>query len=131
MKWSNIKNGRLDINRAKNENRIDNKLNKTVLEILNSIPILGEYVFRLPTTTNGINKVLKVWVKNSGIQKHITFYCARHTFAVLSLESSNNLKITSKLMGHTSTKSTDKYLVYIDKQKDNAIDNIPEVEIAF
>jgi len=31
-------------------------------------------------------------------------------------------------MGHTSTKSTIKYLNYIDNLKDDAIDNLPDIK---
>ncbi|MDE6379418.1 MAG: site-specific integrase, partial [Muribaculaceae bacterium] len=55
------------------------------------------------------------WVKAAGINKHITFHCGRHTFAVMMLELGTDLYTLSKLMGHRSIESTQVYAKILDK----------------
>jgi len=69
---------------------------------------------------NGINKCLGNWVK---IDKHITFYRTRHTFATQLLTYGANLKTVADALGHTNTRNTIKYLNYIDSLKDEALGN--------
>lgn len=72
-------------------------------------------------------KYLKRWVKDTGINKKITFHCARHTFATLCLTHDIDLYTVSKLLGHRDIKSTQIYAKLIDKKKDEAIDKLPEL----
>ncbi|MCR8667410.1 tyrosine-type recombinase/integrase [Aestuariibaculum sp. M13] len=76
---------------------------------------------------NGVNKCLKNWVQRAKIDKHITFYCARHTFATQLLLYGANLKTVADALGHADTRNTIKYLNYIDSLKDDAVDNLPEI----
>ena len=124
IKWSNIKNGKLDIKRAKTGIQILNELPETAKEVLGIRGKANEYLFTLPSDT-AINKALKVWVKNAGIDKHVTFYSGRHTFAVLLLKNGTNLKTIADAMGQTSTKETIKYLNYIDEEKSKALKSLP------
>ena len=59
-------------------------------------------------------------LKRAGIDKKITYYCARHSYAVNLLRLSNNIKVVADAMGQTSTQHTAKYLNFIDAQKDEA-----------
>ncbi|MCD8265525.1 MAG: site-specific integrase, partial [Prevotellaceae bacterium] len=45
-----------------------------------------EAVFRLPSCHSVANDALRRWVAAAGIDKEITFHCARHTFAVMMLD---------------------------------------------
>jgi integrase len=64
-------------------------------------------VFRL-CTTNGCNKVLGKWVLSAGINKHITWHCARHSFSVLLQDANVDNATVSLLLGQTSTKYVDR-----------------------
>ncbi len=44
-------------------------------------------VFEGLTDASWISRPLKVWIEASGIKKHITFHCGRHSFASLLLEN--------------------------------------------
>ena len=70
---------------------------------------------------------LKIWMAAAGIKKKITFHCARHTFATMMLTIGADIYTTSKLMGHTSIRSTQIYAKIVDEAKDKAVnlaDNI-------
>lgn len=64
-----------------------------------------------------IDRVLPVWVAKSGITKHITFHCFRHTYATLQLTSGTDLFTISKMLGHKNIKTTQIYTKVIDKKK--------------
>lgn len=64
-----------------------------------------------------IDRVLPVWVAKSGIHKHITFHCFRHTYATLQLTFGTDLYTISKMLGHKNIKTTQIYTKVIDKKK--------------
>ena len=80
-------------------------------------------VFLLPTYTMAI-KSLRRWVKAAGINKHITWHCARHSFAVNVLNGGANIKTVAALLGHASLAHTEKYTRAVDSLKRNAIDGL-------
>ena len=53
--------------------------------------------------TTAITRLQK-WVKAAGINKTITWHCARHSFAVNVLGAGANIKTVASLMGHSSIK---------------------------
>lgn len=67
------------------------------------------------------------WVRAAGINKHITFHCARHSFAIMMLDAGVDLYTLSKLMGHQSIESTQIYAKILDKHKQVAITLIPKL----
>lgn len=78
---------------------------------------------RLPDPS-WISKPLERWVKASGITKHITFHCFRHTFATLQLANSTDIYIVSKMLGHTNVRTTQIYTKVVDEKKEDAADAI-------
>lgn len=71
-----------------------------------------------------ISKPLERWVKSSGITKHITFHCSRHTFATLQLANGTDIYTVSKMLGHTNVRTTQIYTKVVDEKKENAADAI-------
>lgn len=134
LKWSNISNNQLITYREKTKQKVQIKLQENILNFLGERGKKNEYIFNLKNkndvflSTNAINKCIKNWVERANIDKHITFYCARHSFATQLLQYGADLKSVSNAMGHTNVKSTIKYLNYIDNLKDNAIDNLPDLK---
>lgn len=55
-----------------------------IIEEQKSINIDNQIVFDIKTAPS-LSKTLGDWVKKAGINKHITFHCARHTFATMCL----------------------------------------------
>lgn len=71
---------------------------------------------------------LDKWAKAAGIEKHVTFHMSRHTCATLLLYYGADLYTVSKILGHTSIKSTQIYAKVADEMKRNAVNNIPTIE---
>lgn len=70
---------------------------------------------------------IAAWVRSAGINKHITFHCARHTFAVMMLDLGVDLYTVSKLLGHKSIETTQVYAKILDKNKKSAVERIPDI----
>jgi len=69
-----------------------------------------------------INKTLKVIAKEVGIQKNISTHIGRHTFSVNSITMGGDIYVLSKILGHTSIKTTEIYAKVVDDKKDELID---------
>lgn len=78
-------------------------------------------------TAGYVNRVLNVWARGAGIGKHVTFHCARHSFATMLLEFDTDLYTVSKLLGHREIKTTQVYAHMVDKKKQCAVDRIPDI----
>jgi len=87
-----------------------------------------ENVFRLPSHTMCL-KALRTWTKKAGINKHISWHCARHSFGVNILNSGANIKTVSSLLGHSTLKMTERYVRANDELKREAIDSLPEIKL--
>ncbi len=73
------------------------------------------------------NTALMDWCIEAGIMKHITFHCARHTFAVLQLSLGTEIYTVSKLLGHRELKTTQVYARIVDEKKREAVNKIPKL----
>lgn len=87
-----------------------------------------EPIFPLPTYEACLKAVSR-WVKRAGIDKHISWHCARHSFAVNILNNGANIKTVASLLGHSGLKHTEKYTRAVDSLKKAAIDSLPELKI--
>lgn len=70
---------------------------------------------------------LSKWAKAAGVEKHVTFHMSRHTCATLLLYYGSDLYPVSKILGHTSIKTTQVYAKVADEMKRKAVGNIPEI----
>ena len=85
-------------------------------------------VFNLPSYESCCKSV-KRWVKRAGIDKHISWHCARHSFAVNILNNGANIKTVASLLGHSGLKHTEKYTRAVDKLKEDAINSLPALNL--
>lgn len=81
----------------------------------------------IPVNKTTVNEVIKRWVLRAGIQKNITFHCARHTFAIMMLDIGTDIYTVSKLLGHRELATTQIYARVLDKNKQKAVENIPSI----
>lgn len=87
-----------------------------------------EIIFPLPSH-NMCLKALRHWTKRAGIDKHITWHCARHSFAVNILNNGANIKTVASLLGHSGLAHTEKYTRAVDSLKEAAINSLPELKL--
>lgn len=85
-------------------------------------------IFNLPSYESCCKSV-KRWVKRSGIDKHISWHVARHSFAVNILNNGANIKTVASLLGHSGLKHTEKYTRAVDKLKEEAINSLPGLKL--
>lgn len=83
-----------------------------------------ELVFILPSHTMAL-KALRRWTKFAGIDKHITFHCARHSFgtnmAATTAQKGLSIRVVQDMMGHSSLRYTERYTRVMDEQKKAAM----------
>ncbi|MCY1633909.1 tyrosine-type recombinase/integrase [Marinifilum sp. D737] len=75
------------------------------------------------------NSALLRWCHETGIYKHITFHCARHTNAVLLLEMGADIYTVSKRLGHQEIRTTEIYAKIVDKKMKEAANIIPSLNL--
>lgn len=87
----------------------------------------NEVVFPLPSHTMCL-KALRRWTKRAGIDKHITWHCARHSFgtnmAATAAKEGLSIRVVQELMGHSSLRYTERYTRVVDEQKRAAISSL-------
>ena len=100
-------------------------LNNGLLSLIGEAPDgLNSSIFNLPSYESCCKSV-----KRAGINKHISWHCARHSFAANILNNSANIKTVASLLGHSGLKDTEKYTRAVDKLKSEAINSLPELNI--
>lgn len=85
----------------------------------------SRFVFSLPTA-NGANKVLGIWMEKAGIEKHITWSCARLSFSILLQDQNVDDATVAYLMGHATTEQVRKtYKRHRPKNQAASISHLP------
>ena len=105
-------------------------LNDGLLSLVGEPPADGNknaLIFN-PPSYESCCKSVKRRVKRAGIDKHISWHCARHSFAVNILNNGANIKTVASLLGHSGLKHTEKYTRAVDKLKEEAINSLPELK---
>lgn len=134
LRWENIDNNMLSYNRSKTERsrkqskRISVALKPETLEIIKKWgqQSLDNKAFIFPHLNNKmnaekkratyqqltkiINKYMKLIAIDVGIEKKVTTYFARHSFATVLKRSGANIAMISDLLGHSSVNVTESYL---------------------
>ena len=74
------------------------------------------FLFKNPVQENAnTNNYLKEIMAIAGINKYITFLCARHTFAITSLVLGLKLEMVSDILGHSEICTTQRYARIVDR----------------
>lgn len=140
LKWKNIDGEMLNYNRAKTErSKKESKLISVALkdETWDIIKKWGQpsiskeaYIFPhlrnkmddlskrkvYQQLTKTINKYVKRVAKEVGIDKNVTSYFARHSFATVLKRSGTGVELISELLGHSSVNITESYLDSFEKE---------------
>jgi site-specific recombinase XerD len=77
-------------------------------------------VFAVPSIS-AVNRSLKKMAEAAGINHNLTFHTSRRTFATLTLAAGGDIYTTSKLLGHTSVNTTQRYAEVAMESKVDAI----------
>jgi integrase len=126
--WKDIDNGNISKLQHKTKEPVFIPLHEIALDILErrkkdySGP--GSKVFKLPCRS-AISVKLKTWFAAAGFDKEATFHSSRHTFATMSIMSSNDLYTVKELLGHTDIETTQIYAHIVDRKKINVINSLP------
>ena len=135
LKYSNVdySNKMLKFNQAKTKGKsshswVNIPLNDGLFSLIGEKPKNDTFIFPLPSQSMCL-RTLKQWVKKAGIDKHITWHCGRHSFAVNILNNGANIKTVASLLGHSGLQHTEKYTRAVDSLKENAINSLPIFEI--
>lgn len=79
-----------------------------------------EAVYRQYQTSLGYhNRKLKVLARMTGVNIHLSSYCARHTWATVARNRNIPVSVIAAAMGHSSEKTT---LIYLDSLENSVID---------
>lgn len=140
LKWTDLKDGRMEFYRKKTRRTRKAKLKKVSIPLdefhnsfINRFGCFGEdHIFSLYNEdTDPLTRHLRIDQLNKMINKKIrkaaeavelgidvTLYTARHTFASLLNEKNVPLSYIKEQLGHTDIKTTQHYLDSIDKTKE-------------
>lgn len=115
------------------KNNVSLPITDTLLSLIGEHPEArdkGELVFALPSHTMAL-KALRRWTNLAGIDKHITFHCARHSFgtamAATAAQKGFSIRVVQEMLGHSSLRYTERYTRVVDEQKKAAMAEIDKI----
>jgi len=82
-----------------------------------------------PLSRHSVTKMILKAREKAGIQKHVTTHTVRHTCATHMLESGENIKKIALMLGHSSLKTTGKYLHVASNYLDNMKTPLDDLEL--
>lgn len=91
-------------------------LSKKAKKFIPATPFNNNCVFRI-YCNKVTNRVLKKIGIELGLNKKLTCHVARHTFATVSISLGIPIEVVSKLLGHTSIRTTQVYAKIVDTVK--------------
>lgn len=123
LKWTNIKEETVLLKQNKTGVDVEIPLHETAKKIMGKRG--SGLVFRLPSP-EGANKMLKQWCVSAGIDKQITWHCARLSFSVLLQDENVNTATIAGMLGHTTTRQVEEtYQRYRVRIGQRAIQKLP------
>jgi len=134
LKWSNIQNGRIHYTRSKTKGKFNLEIienAQSILDYYKSQNRLTEYVFpillkeglthqqifyRKTKVLKKYNSCLKELAELAGLNKKLTSYVARHSFATILKMNGTSVEKISEMMGHSDVQVTMSYLRSFDNE---------------
>ena len=127
LKWENIKEDAVDTFQNKTGERVIIKLHTSTKILIGDRKNPKDLVFKLPSHT-GCLKIIRNWVLNAGIEKHVTMHVSRKSFATALLNQGVDIFTVSKLLGHVNMMQTQTYLTLLESRNESAINKLPPLE---
>ena len=143
LKWRQFDGERIELNTQKSNAKVSILLPNVALRILEIYKVskLSDSDFIFPFLNNNAdytmqkklyrdissrtayaNKLLKSICEKAKINKQIHFHVSRHTFATQALKRGMRIEYVSKLLGHSSIKTTQIYAKIVDAELDKAME---------
>jgi integrase/recombinase XerD len=142
LKWEDYDGERIIMTTQKTNNTVSIKLPEKAKEIIefyipkkpksenyifpflkNDRPYTQKEIYNAVSSHNAYaNKDLKVIAKMAEINKKLHFHTSRHTFATRALKKGMRIEYVSRLLGHSSIKTTQVYAKIVNKDLDDAMD---------
>jgi len=116
LRYSPIKTARL-------EKTIEMRLPKPAKEL---ITVKSGRLFQV-ISDQKTNKNLRTICQYAGIEKPITYHCARHTFGTLFIHFGGDIGMLQQLMGHSKIETTSIYLHLAESLKRQEITLFDEI----
>lgn len=114
---------------------ISEKLSELLLQyITTQRKNISQYLFPgrgedIGLSPSSISSIIKKIAKKAGLTgKHIHAHSLRHSFAHILLETGNKPELVSKMLGHTSTQTTEQYYLKESASEASKRMNIPWLE---
>lgn len=130
LKYSNIDrdNRLLSFTQSKTQGHVHIPLRDDMMQLtLKDCMRPDQKIFKLPSHPTCM-KELRRWTAETGISKHITWHCARHTFASNILMNGADVRVTAALLGHSSLRYVERYTRAVDHKKYQAVNSLPALE---
>jgi len=132
VQWNNLAqnsdgNYEITLTMKKTGRPITIPINDDAVGLLGDIQKGSERIFSGIKYSANLNNILCQWVLINGIQKHITWHNARHTYACLLIASGTDIYTVSKLLGHKDIKTTQIYAKVMDETKREAVSQLPSI----
>lgn len=131
LKWQDVflSDGvnRITFNHKKNRKLQYLDLPKDAIKLMGEPEAPETRVFKGLKYSTYANVAILQWMLRAGITKHITFHCARHTFAVRLLTNGADIYTVSKLLGHSELKTTQIYADIIESKRKEAMESLPSL----
>lgn len=121
LNFSNINDNWISVLMTKTKDPVRIPMIKKAKDLLPDPGFENQKVFKV-LTDQPTNRYLKDIMKVAGIPKHISFHCARHTFATCSMDHGISLEVVSKVLGHTDIKTTAIYAKIRDGLKEKEME---------
>ena len=130
FKWCNVKQIEdgvfIEGKRGKTGKDYAIRLNTDAIELLGYRRAFNDMVFNLPSST-AVRHSLKKWMEKAGINKHITYHCARHTLGTNLIFYGADMNVTSKIMTHSKLQETERYVRLAKAMKERSLDLLPQI----
>jgi site-specific recombinase XerD len=130
LKQSNIKKGYIIYTRSKTKQVLTIKIEKCIEEIMHRykdliindyiLPIYNEQDHDYSSHLRTYNKRLRRISEMLNLEKPLSSYVARHSWATIALHKGISVQVISEGMGHESEKTT---RIYLASMKQSVIDN--------